>query len=71
MYGGALIKKQQYWPMNVTGDDIDKHFAGKEVGAFDFLEMNTDEGKAFKIHCTKETNYVMKLMAPWMTLNDL
>ena len=36
VYGGALIKKRQYWPRNVPGDDIDKHFEGKEVGAVDF-----------------------------------
>ena len=36
VYGGAMIKKRQYWPRNVPGDDIDKHFEGKEVGAVDF-----------------------------------
>ena len=29
VYGGALIKKRKYWPMNVPGDEIDKHFEGK------------------------------------------
>ena len=70
-YGGTLIKKRRYWPNNVPDDDIDKHFEGKEVGSVDFLEMKTDEGKSFKIHCSKEPDYVMKLVASWMTLNDL
>ena len=29
VYGGVLIKKQQYWPRNVSGSDTDKHFEGK------------------------------------------
>ena len=66
MYGGALIKKRRYWP-----NDFDKHFEGKEVGAVDCLEMKTDEGKSSKINCMKETDYVMKLMASWMTLKYL
>ena len=41
------------------------------MGAVDFLYMKTDEGGKFKINCTKEPYYVMKLMASWMTLNDL
>ena len=35
MYGGLLINKRQYWPSNIPGNDIDKHFEGKEVGAVD------------------------------------
>ena len=71
VYGGALIKKQRYWPKNVPINDIDKHFEGKEVVAVDCLEINTDEGKAFNIHCMKEPDYIMKMMASWMTLKDL
>ena len=41
------------------------------MGAVDCLEMTTDEGKAFKIHCMKEPDYIMKLMTSWMTLNNL
>ena len=38
------------------------------MGAVDCLEINTDEGKSFKIHCMKEPDYVMKLMVSLMTL---
>ena len=41
------------------------------MGAVDCLEMNTDEGKYFKIHRMKETYCVMKLMVSWMKLKDL
>ena len=71
MYGGALIKKQRYWTRNVSYNDIDKKSEGKEVGAANCLDTKTDEGKTFKIHCMKEPDYVMKLMASWMTLNYL
>ena len=49
-----LINKRRYWPMNVPGDDIDKHFEGKEVGEVDCLDTKTDEWKAFNISCMKE-----------------
>ena len=42
MHGGLLIKKRQYWQNNVPGDDINKHFEGKEMGSFDFLDMRID-----------------------------
>ena len=41
------------------------------MGAVDCLDTKTDEGRAFKIHYMKEPGYVMKLMAPWMTLKIL
>ena len=50
VYGGVLIKQRQYWPNNIPGNDIDKHFEGKEVGSVDCLEMKTYAGKSFKIH---------------------
>jgi hypothetical protein len=71
VYGGALIKKRRYWPKSVPGDLIDRHFADKEVGDYDMLETTTEEGKPFKIFCFKEPDYVMKIMASWMTLNEL
>ena len=71
VYEGAFIKKRRYWPNNVPGNDIDKKFEGKEVGEADCLETNTDKCKVFNIHHMKELDYVMELMASWMTLNDL
>ena len=70
VYGGFLIKKRLSCPRNVPGNDIYKHFERKEVGSFGCLGMNSDEGKAFKTHCMKEPDHVMKMMASWMTLND-
>ena len=70
----ALIKKQKYWPKGVQGDAIDKYFADKDVTHVDILEAITEEGtqgKAFKIFCFKKPEYVMKIMATWMTLEEL
>ena len=71
VYGAALIKKRRYWPKSVPGNEIDKHFEDKEVGYCSMLQTKTDEGKPFKIFCMKEPDYVMKVMASWMTLNNL
>ena len=61
VYGGVLIKKRQYCPNNVPGNDIEKHFEGKEVESVDCLEMKIYEGKELNIHCMKEPYYAIKL----------
>jgi hypothetical protein len=75
VYAGALIKKRKYWPTKgVPGGVIDRHFANKEVGNVDMVEVMTEEGpqgRPFKIFCFKEPDYVMKIMATWMTLDEL
>ena len=71
VYAAALTKKQKYWPKGVPGDAIDEYFADKDFTHVDMLEAITEEGpegKAFKIFCFKESDYVMKIMATWMTL---
>ena len=73
VYAAALIKKRKYWPKGVRGDAIDEYFAEKDVTHVDMLEAITEEGpegKAFKIFF-KEPEYVMKIMATWMTLEEL
>jgi hypothetical protein len=55
----------------VPGGAIDEHFADRDVGDVDMLEAATEEGKPFRIYCFKETDYVMKIMATWMTLDKL
>jgi hypothetical protein len=42
-----------YWPKGVPGDDINKHFEGKEIGSYDCFVQEKD-GKKFLIHCHKE-----------------
>ena len=74
VYAAALIKKRKYWPKGVPGDAIDEYFADKDVNPVDMLEAITEEvteGKAFNIFCFKDPEYVMKIMATWMTLEEL
>ena len=35
------------------------------------IEVRTEDNKLFKIFCMKETDYVVKIMASWMTLDQL
>ena len=35
------------------------------------LEAATEYSRPYHIFCFKETDYVMKIMASWMTLDDL
>ena len=71
VYVGALIKKRRYWPKSVAGDLIEQNFAYKEVGGVDMLEASTEDGKPFRVFFLKYPEYVMKVMASWMTLDDL
>ena len=71
VYVDELIKKRKYWPKGIPGDAIDKYFSDKDVTHVDMLKAITEEGpegKALKIFCFKEPDYVMKIMATWMTL---
>ena len=74
VYDAALIKKRKYWPKGVPRDAIDIYLSEKDVTHVDMFEAITEEGydgKAFRIFCFKEPEYVMKIMATWMTLEEL
>ena len=74
VYTAALIKKRKYWPKGVPGDAIDEYLADKDVTHVDMLEAITEkgpEGKTLNIFCFKEPEYVMKIMATCMTLEEL
>ena len=71
VYGQALIKKRgRYWPKGVPGDLIDEHFADKEVGYSESLELEF-EGKKLFIHCMKEEKWVSKFMSTFGTLDEV
>ena len=71
VYVAALIKKRHYWPKVVTGDLIDNHFEDKEVGGVIMIEARTEYNKLFKMISINKPDYVMKIMASWMTLDEL
>ena len=70
VYGSAVIKKRRYWPKYIDGGAIDTHFDFKEIGTTDSLP-GTMDGVSFKIHCMKEEDYVMKLMATYGALKPM
>ncbi len=63
VFGQALIKKWgQYWPCHLPGDEIDNYFAEKELGSTMSYWQEID-GIDFLIHCTRDANYVTKMMS--------
>ncbi len=70
VFSSALIKKRQYWPMYIPGNDIDKHFDGKEVGVVESLP-GTLARKAFKVFAMKEEDYVMKIMTTYGSCREV
>ena len=70
LFAAALIKKRQFWPKHVAGDEIIQHFADKQVGDYDTLKGTLD-GIPFYIHAMKEPDYVMMLMSMYGTLTSM
>jgi Transposase IS4 len=66
VFSSAVIKKQQYWPKCIPGNDTDKHFDGNRNGAMESLP-GTLGGKAFKVFAMKEVDYVMKITTTYHT----
>ena len=66
-----MIKKRCYWMEGVPGDQIDTQFEDKEVGDVGMIKAITEENKLFKIFLMKEPDYVMKMMASWMKIDEL
>ena len=74
VYSAAITKKLKYWHKVVPGDAIDQYFSDKDVTHVDMLVAITEEGpegKAFNVFCLNEPEYFMKIMATWMTLEEL
>ena len=69
-YVADLINKWRYWPKGVTGDLIDAFIEYKEVGYVGMIKATTEDNKFFNIFCMKDPDYVMKIVASWMTLDE-
>ena len=68
IFSSALIKKRQYWPKFIHGNDIKAHFDDKEVGATDSWAGKLDD-ISFHVYAMKEPDYVMSLMSTYGTNN--
>ena len=71
VYVADLINKRRYWPKGIPGDLLDTHFEDKDIGNVGMIEVRTEDDKLFKIFFMKEPGYVTKIMASWMTLDEL
>ena len=71
VYAAVLIKKRRYCPKGVPGDLIDTYFQHKGFGDVGMIEARAEDNKLFKIFFMKETNYGTKIIASWMTLDEL
>ena len=71
VYAVAQIKKRRYQPKGFPGDVIHTNFEDKEVGDVVIIEAMTEDNKLFKRFCMKYPDYVMKIMAIWVTLDKL
>ena len=68
VFPSALIKKQQYWPKYIKGDDIKANFENKNMGDADSW-AGTLENIPFHVYDMKEPDYLMSLMSTYGT-ND-
>jgi hypothetical protein len=68
--GQLLIKKRKYWPKMVPGDYIDEYMSSKPLGHAESFVQNI-EGKRFFIHCTKDRDYVTKMMSSHGVLDEI
>ena len=70
VYAEALIKKQRYWPKGVPGGIYDTHFEDKEVCDVVMIELRTEDNNLSKIFLMKDLDYVMMIMASWITIDE-
>ena len=66
----VLIKKRQYWPKCVPGEQIIQHFTNKSIGSSDAIKGELD-GVSFHIYGLKEPDYVMLIMSMYGTMSEL
>ena len=70
VWGQFLIKKRKYWPRFVPGDYIDEYMKEKPLG-FSKTFVQVIEGTRFLIHCTKDRDYVTKIMSTHGLLDEI
>jgi hypothetical protein len=70
VFGQFLIKKRKYWPKMGPGGYIDQYMSPKPLG---YSESFVQEirGKRFFIHCTKDRDYVTKMMSSHGVLDEI
>jgi hypothetical protein len=68
--GQFLIKKCKYWPKFVPGDYIDQYMKDEPFGhSKTFVQLI--DGITFYIHCTRDADYITKIMSTHGILNKI
>jgi hypothetical protein len=70
LHGQFLIKKRKYWLKHIPGDYIDEYMAMKPLGHTETF-VQVIEGKWFLVHCTKDRDYVTKIMSMHGVLDEI
>ena len=70
VHGQFLIKKRRYWPKHVPGDYIDSHMMEKPLGETE-LYVQELGGVRFFVHCTRDADYVTKIMSTHGVLQEI
>ena len=70
VYGQFLIKKRRYWPKGVPGDYIDGYMSNKPLGATESFVQDL-QGTRFYVHCTKDRDYVTKIVSTHGLLDEI
>ena len=70
VYGQFLIKKRRYWPKGVPGDYIDNYMSNKPLGATETFVQEIN-GVRFYVHCTRDRDYVTKIMSSHGVLDEI
>ena len=70
VHGQFLIKKRRYWPKHVPGDYIDAYMMAKPLGATETF-MQELGGIRFFVHCTRDADYITKIMSTHGVLKEI
>ncbi len=71
VFGQLHIKKHgQYWPKSIPGNAIDTYFAEKDLDKMMIFKQQMDSID-FLVHCTKDANYVIKIMSLHGMLDEI
>ena len=70
VHGQFLIKKRKYWPRHVLGDYIDGYMGTKPLGHTERF-VQVVEGQQFLVHCTKDRDYITKIMSTHGVLDEI
>ena len=70
VHGQLLIKNRKFWPKHVPGNYIDGYMATKPLGHTETFVQEM-EAQRFLVHCTKDCDYITKIMSAHGVLDKI